>query len=275
MAIASRKAAHRVVFGLSLGLLMAPTVFFFYWMISLSLKTDVESLAYPPVLIPRALTLANYAYVFANSPLPRFAINSVIVAVGSTGLSLLLGIPAGYGIARSRRYGTALLILVARMTPALSYLIPWFLLFQELGLANTYQALILTHLIIGLPLVIWVMIGFFEGVPLELEDAALIDGCSRWQSFILIVLPLMRNGIATSAIMAFIFSWNQFLFSLILSGPQTKTVPVAVYNFISYGKIDWAGIGAAATLIVLPVSIFAFFVRKSIVQGLTMGALKD
>jgi len=103
----------------------------------------------------------------------------------------------------------------------------------------------------------------------------MIDGCSRWQGFLMIVLPLARNGIATSAIMSFIFSWNQFLFSLILSGPATKTVPVAVYNFISYGKIDWAGIGAAATLIVLPVSVFAFFVRKSIVQGLTMGALKD
>jgi multiple sugar transport system permease protein len=124
-------------------------------------------------------------------------------------------------------------------------------------------------------MVIWLMVSFFEGVPDELEDSALIDGCSRVQSFVWIVLPLVRNGVATSAILSFIFSWNQFLFSLILSGPRTKTVPVAVYSFISYGKIDWAGIGAAATLIVLPVSIFAFIVRKSIVQGLTMGALKD
>ena len=274
MAIAGRKAAHRVIFGLNLVLLMAPTVFFFYWMISLSLKTDVESLAYPPVLIPRALTLANYAYVFANSPLPRFAINSVIVAVGSTGLSLLLGIPAGYGIARSRRYGTALLILVARMTPALSYLIPWFLLFQELGLANTYQALILTHLIIGLPLVIWVMIGFFEGVPLELEDAALIDGCSRFGSFLLVAVPLTRPGIVVSGILAFIFSWNNFIFAVVLAGPRLQTLPVAVFSMMSFEQTNWGPLAAAALLITAPVLILTMTVQRDIVAGLAAGGMK-
>jgi multiple sugar transport system permease protein len=274
MAIAGRKAAHRVIFGLNLVLLMAPTVFFFYWMISLSLKTDVENLAYPPVLIPRALTLANYAYVFANSPLPRFAINSVIVAVGSTGLSLLLGIPAGYGIARSRRYGTALLILVARMTPALSYLIPWFLLFQELGLANTYQALILTHLIIGLPLVIWVMIGFFEGVPLELEDAALIDGCSRFGSFLRVAVPLTRPGIVVSGILAFIFSWNNFIFAVVLAGPRLQTLPVAVFSMMSFEQTNWGPLAAAALLITAPVLILTMTVQRDIVAGLAAGGMK-
>ena len=274
MAIASRKAAHRVVFGLSLVLLMAPTVFFFFWMISLSLKTDVENLAYPPVLIPRALTLTNYAYVFANSPLPRFAINSVIVAVGSTGLSLLLGIPAGYGVARSRRYGTALLILVARMTPALSYLIPWFLLFQELGLANTYQALILTHLIIGLPLVIWVMIGFFEGVQLELEDAALIDGCSRFGSFLRVAVPLTRPGIVVSGILAFIFSWNNFIFAVVLAGPRLQTLPVAVFSMMSFEQTNWGPLAAAALLITAPVLILTMTVQRDIVAGLAAGGMK-
>lgn len=274
MAIASRKAAHRVIFGLSLVLLMAPTVFFFFWMISLSLKTDVENLAYPPVLIPRALTLANYAYVFANSPLPRFAINSVIVAVGSTGLSLLLGIPAGYGIARSRRYGTALLILVARLTPALSYLIPWFLLFQELGLANTYQGLILTHLIIGLPLVIWVMIGFFEGVQMELEDAALIDGCSRFGSFLRVAVPLTRPGIVVSGILAFIFSWNNFIFAVVLAGPRLQTLPVAVFSMMSFEQTNWGPLAAAALLITAPVLILTMTVQRDIVAGLAAGGMK-
>jgi len=128
---------------------------------------------------------------------------------------------------------------------------------------------------IFLSMITLIVLAGLKSLPQDPYEAARIDGCSRWQSFIRIVLPLVRNGIATSAIISFIFSWNQFLFSLILSGPKTKTMPVAVYNFISYGKIDWAGIGAAATLIVLPVSVFAFFVRKSIVQGSTMGALKD
>jgi multiple sugar transport system permease protein len=274
MAIAGRKVAHRVVFGLGLVFLMAPTVFFFYWMISLSLKTDVDSLAYPPVLLPRHLTLANYAYVFANSPLPRFAINSVIVAVGSTGLSLLLGIPAAYGIARSRRYGTALLILVARMTPALSYLIPWFLLFQQLGLANTYQALILTHLIIGLPLVIWVMIGFFEGVQQELEDAALIDGCSRFGSFLRVAMPLTRPGIVVSGILAFIFSWNNFIFAVVLAGPRLQTLPVAVFSMMSFEQTNWGPLAAAALLITAPVLILTLTVQRDIVAGLAAGGMK-
>jgi multiple sugar transport system permease protein len=263
-----------MVFGLGLVVLMAPTVFFFFWMISLSLKTEVENLAYPPVLIPRALTLANYTYVFDNTSLPRFAINSVIVAVGSTGLSLLLGIPAAYGIARSRRYGTALLILVARMTPALSYLIPWFLLFQQLGLANTYQALILTHLIIGLPLVIWVMIGFFEGVQQELEDAALIDGCSRFGSFLRVAVPLTRPGVVVSGILAFIFSWNNFIFAVVLAGPRLQTLPVAVFSMMSFEQTNWGPLAAAALLITAPVLILTMAVQRDIVAGLAAGGMK-
>jgi multiple sugar transport system permease protein len=274
MAMTGRGVGQRFFFAATLLLLMAPTLFFFFWMISLSLKTDVDNLAYPPVLIPREFTLSNYAYVFANSPLPRFAINSVVVAVGSTGLALLLGVPAGYGIARSRRYGTALLILVARMTPALSYLIPWFLLFQQLGLANTYHALILTHLIIGLPLVIWVMIGFFEGVQQELEDAALIDGCSRFGSFLRVAVPLTRAGIVVSGILAFIFSWNNFIFAVVLAGPRLQTLPVAVFSMMSFEQTNWGPLAAAALLITAPVLVLTLTVQRDIVAGLAAGGMK-
>jgi multiple sugar transport system permease protein len=274
MAMTARRLASRGLFGLGLALLMAPTLFFFYWMISLSLKTDVENLAYPPVLLPSALTLANYAYVFANSSFVRFAINSLIVAVGSTGLSLVLGVPAAYGIARSRRYGTALLILVARMTPALSYLIPWFLLFQQLGLANTYTALILTHLIIGLPLVIWVMLGFFEGVSQELEDAALIDGCSRFGGFLRVAVPLTRPGIVVSGILAFIFSWNNFIFAVVLAGPRLQTLPVAVFSMMSFEQANWGPLAAAALLITAPVLLLTLAVQRDIVAGLAAGGMK-
>ena len=274
MAIGVRKLVHRALFGLGLALLMGPTLFFFYWMISLSLKTDVENLAYPPVLLPSSLTLNNYAYVFANSSFVRFAINSMIVAVGSTGLSLVLGIPAAYGIARSRRYGTALLILVARMTPALSYLIPWFLLFQQLGMANTYTALILSHLIIGLPLVIWIMLGFFEGVSRELEDAALSDGCSRFGGFLRIAMPLTRPGIMVSGILAFIFSWNNFIFAVVLAGPRLQTLPVAVFSMMSFEQTNWGPLAAAALLITAPVLLLTLTVQRDIVAGLAAGGMK-
>jgi multiple sugar transport system permease protein len=254
--------------------LCVPPVFVFVWMILTGLKTGVQNISYPPefIFVP---TLENFRAVFQQHNFFRYLMNSLIVAGLATGVSLVLGLPAAYSIAKYRQGKIGILILVARMAPFVSYLLPWYIIFRHLKLIDTYTALTITHLIITLPMVIWLMVSFFEGMPEELEDAAMIDGCSRLQSFLIIVLPLVRNGIATSAILSFIFSWNQFLFSLILSGPKTKTVPVAVYNFISYGKIDWAGIGAAATLIVLPVSVFAFFVRRTIVQGLTMGALKD
>jgi len=254
--------------------LCVPPLFVFAWMIMTGLKTGVQNIAYPPEFLFTP-TLENFKAVFEQHNFFRYLMNSLIIATLSTGLSLVLGLPAAYSIAKYRQSKIGIIILLARMTPFVSYLLPWYIIFRYLKLIDTYTALTLTHLIITLPMVAWLMVAFFESVPAELEDAAMIDGCSRLKTFLIIVLPLVRNGIATSAIMSFIFSWNQFLFSLILSGPQTKTVPVAVYNFISYGKIDWAGIGAAATLIVLPVSVFAFFVRKTIVQGLTMGALKD
>ena len=254
--------------------LCVPPLFVFVWMIMTGLKTGVQNIAYPPQFLFTP-TLENFKAVFQQHNFLRYLMNSLIIATFSTGLSLVLGLPAAYSIAKYRQSKIGIMILLARMTPFVSYLLPWYIIFRYLRLIDTYTALTLTHLIITLPMVAWLMVAFFENVPAELEDAAMIDGCSRLRSFLIIVLPLVRNGIATSAIMSFIFSWNQFLFSLILSGPKTKTVPVAVYNFISYGKIDWAGIGAAATLIVLPVSVFAFFVRKTIVQGLTMGALKD
>jgi multiple sugar transport system permease protein len=254
--------------------LCVPPLFVFAWMIMTGLKTGVQNIAYPPEFLFTP-TLENFKAVFQQHNFLRYLMNSLIIATLATGLSLVLGLPAAYSIAKYRQGKIGIIILLARMTPFVSYLLPWYIIFRYLKLIDTYTALTLTHLIITLPMVAWLMVAFFESVPAELEDAAMIDGCSRLKSFLIIVLPLVRNGIATSAIMCFIFSWNQFLFSLILSGPQTKTVPVAVYNFISYGKIDWAGIGAAATLIVLPVSVFAFFVRKTIVQGLTMGALKD
>jgi multiple sugar transport system permease protein len=253
--------------------LCVPPIFVFVWMILTGLKTGVQNIAYPPEFIFTP-TMENFRAVFQQHNFFRYLINSLIIAGLATGISLVLGLPAAYSIAKYRQGKIGIMILVARMTPFVSYLLPWFIIFRYLGLIDTYLALTITHLIITLPMVIWLMVPFFESMPTELEDAAMIDGCTRLQSFLIIVLPLARNGIATSAIISFIFSWNQFLFSLILSGPKTKTVPVAVYNFISYGKIDWAGIGAAATLIVLPVSVFAFFVRRTIVQGLTMGALK-
>ena len=253
---------------------MLPTVFVFYWMITLSLKTQVDAAGYPPHLFRFAVTFKNYAEVFQKNPFILYIWNSSVVAAGTTLLGLAVGLPAAFSIARWRQQGLALTVLVARIVPGISYLIPWYILFRHLHMVDTYPALILTHLVVGLPLIIWVMIGFFEDVPQELEHAALIDGCSYYSAFWRIALPLVRPGIVAAAILSFIFSWNNFLFSVILAGRHTRTLPIAVFNMISYEEISWGPLAAAATMITLPVIVLTLIVQRHIVSGLTFGAVK-
>jgi multiple sugar transport system permease protein len=253
---------------------MLPTVFVFYWMATLSLKTQVDAAGYPPHFFRFAVTFKNYAEVFQKNPFVLYIWNSSVVAAGTTLLGLAVGLPAAFSIARWRQQGLALTVLVARIVPGISYLIPWYILFRHLHLVDTYLALILTHLVVGLPLIIWVLIGFFEDIPQELEDAALIDGCSYFSTFRRIALPLVRPGIVAAAILSFIFSWNNFLFSVILAGRHTRTLPIAVFNMISYEEISWGPLAAAATMITLPVIILTLIVQRHIVSGLTFGAVK-
>jgi multiple sugar transport system permease protein len=161
------------------------------------------------------------------------------------------------------------------MTPALSYLIPLFLLFQVIGLVGTIWALVITHLVITIPIIVWVMIGYFEGVPQELEDAARVDGASIWQSFRYIALPLARPGIVVGAILAFIFSWNNFIFSVVLGGKNTRTLPSAVYNMLTFEQLAWGPLAAAALLVTLPVLLVTAFAQREIIAGLSAGGLKD
>ncbi len=256
-------------------LMMLPTIFVFYWMVTLSLKTHVEAAGYPPHFFRFAATFNNYVEVFQKNPFLLYIWNSLVVGVGSTLVGLAVGLPAAFSIARWRQGGLALAVLVARIIPGISYLIPWYILFRHLQMVDTYQALILTHLVVGLPLIIWVMIGFFEDVPLELEDAALIDGCSYYSAFWRIALPLVRPGIVAAGILSFIFSWNNFLFSVILAGRHTRTLPIAVFNMIGFEEINWGPLAAAATMITLPVILLTLVVQRHIVSGLTFGAVKQ
>ncbi len=262
--------------GLYFGLLvlLSPVLFVFLWMLSLSLKPDVENTAYPPVFIPRSLTLDNFREVFQENPFVRFTLNSLIVATATTLASLVLGVPAGYGIAKSRAYGMAVFVLISRMTPGLSYLIPWYILFAYLGLNNTLWALIITHLVIGLPITIWVMMGFFEDMHPELEEAALVDGAGIWSAFRDIAMPLARPGMVVAAILSFIFSWNNFIFAVVLAGQDNRTLPVAVFNMLSFEQLAWGSLAAAALVVTLPVLILTVFVQRQIVVGMTAGGMK-
>jgi multiple sugar transport system permease protein len=269
-----RRIVGRFFFGLSVFALVSPAILVFLWMLSLSLKTEVDNMSFVPVFIPNPPTLANFVEVFERNDFLSYTINSVIVSFGATGLALLLGVPAGFGIAKAKAHRVAALIMIARVTPGLSYLIPLFLLFQWIGLTGTLTPLVITHLVITVPIVVWVMIGFFEGLPPDLEEAALVDGATIWQAFRHIALPLARPGIVVAMILAFIFSWNNFIFGVVLANRSTRTLPVAVYNVISFEQVSWGPLAAAALLVTLPVLLLTLLMQKEIVAGLTAGGVK-
>ncbi len=269
-----RRFLGRVGLYFSVILLVSPAVLFFLWMLSLSLKNELDNTAWPPVFIPNPPTLANFVDVFAKNDFLTYTINSVIVSFSATGLALLFGVPAAYGIAKTKATKAAALILIARVTPGLSYLIPLFLLFQYLGLIGTLVPLVITHLVITVPIVVWVMIGYFEGLPGELEEAALMDGATIWQAFVHVAIPLARPGITVAMILAFIFSWNNFIFGVVLAGRSTRTLPVAVYNVLTFEQISWGPLAAAALVVTAPVLLLTLLMQKEIVAGLTAGGVK-
>lgn len=270
----ARRFLGRVLLGFSVVVILSPAVFVLFWMLSLAFKNELDNTAYPPVFIPTAPTLANFQTVFKNSPFFQYTINSVIVSGSATIIAILAGVPAGYGIAKAKATGLAVLVMIARMTPGLSFLLPLFMLFRFIGINGSLLSLVITHMVITLPVVVWVMIGFYEDIHPELEEAALIDGCNVWQAFLRVAMPLSKPGIAVSGILAFIFSWNNFLFGAVLAGKATRTLPVAVYNSLTFEQISWGPLAASALIVTLPALLLTIFFQRHIVTGLAAGGIK-
>ncbi len=269
-----RRALRKIGFWLSVVVIVSPAVMVFLWMLSLSLKNEIDNLAYPPVFIPSPPTLSNFVQVFADNSMGLYFWNSVVVSGLGTLIALLVGVPAGYGIARAHAHKLTVMILIARMTPALSYLIPMFTVFQFLGLNNTLTALVIAHLVITVPIVVYIMAGYFETLPRELEEAALIDGGSVWTTFRYVALPLARPGIVVGTILSFIFSWNNFVFGAVLAGRATRTLPAAVYNVLTFEQLAWGPLAAAALVVTIPVLLLTIVIQKEIVVGMTAGGVK-
>lgn len=253
--------------------LLAFFMFTFFWMVLSSFKTNVQITASPPVWIFQP-TLQNYIDVFSKNRFLDYFVNSTVIALASVGISLVIGLPAAYAMARHRLTGFAFLMLASRILPAIVFLVPLFIIYRDLRLINTHLGIIITHIIIVLPLIIWIMSGFFQDLPVELEDSAMVDGCSRAGAFVRIILPLSMPGIVAAVILSFIASWNNFIFVLILGGRNTTTLPMAVYSFMSFEDINWGGLCAAATVITLPIVVLSLFVQRQLTGGLTMGAVK-
>lgn len=260
----------------ALVLFMFPVV----WMFLTSFKTEAEYFAYPPVFIPKDFSLRNYVNALALPPLGRGGIqglrDSLIIALSSTVVSVVVGSLAAYSLARFKTGGDNLSfwILSTRMFPPVASALPLFLIFKQISLLDKHMALIIANTIFNLPFVIWLLKGFFEELPTELEDAALIDGCSHWGVFFRVALPLIMPGLAATALFSFIFAWNEFMFALLLTRRNVRTLTIIVPSLVGGHEILWGEIAAIGTIAVIPGIILALLLQRYLIRGLTMGAVK-
>ena len=258
-------------------LLLAVWAFPVLWALLTSFKTERDVLAYPPTLIFEP-TLRNYRDVLFGSAslLPNLA-SSIIVAGVSTLATLLLAIPAAYALARLEFPGrrvSGFYILATQMLPPVGLIIPYYLVLQKAGALDTYWGLIVIYLTFSLPFAIWLMVSYFEDVPYEMEEAALLDRAGRVRALWHVILPQVRGGIAVTTIFVFLNAWNEFLFAVVLGGNRVRTVTVAMFNFISVEQTQWARLAAGAMLAMAPVILIGLFAQRHIVKGLTVGAVK-
>lgn len=265
-----RRAAHLLVLAL-----VAIIMFPFLWLLQMSVRLDEDIFAFPPRLLSTP-TAAHYVALW-DSAFPRSFWNSGVTSLGSTLLAMVIGVPAAFALSRARfrsERSISLWILATRMAPPIAFTLPYFLAYRHLELLDTRLGLVIIYLTFNLSLVIWMMRTFFDATPRSLDEAASIDGASIWQGFVKIILPLAAPGLAATAILCFLFSWNDFFFALILTRTQAITAPVAVVNFLNYEGWEWGKIAAGGTMVMLPVLVFSLLVRKYLVPGLTAGAIR-
>ena len=266
-----------VVYGAS-ALLAAVCLFPFLWMIVSSVKELRELYTIPPTWIPENPTLANYTTVLFSSNIPRYFLNSVVISLGSTALALALAIFASYGFARFRFRGKAAaqsFVLVGQLLPTAAIIVPLFVTLRWLDLVNTYLGLILVYMIITLPLSVWMLTSYFKAIPVELEEAAIIDGASRMGVLFLITLPLSLPGLVAVTVYAFVTTWNEFIFALCFATDSSvKTLPIGLAEFTTEFNTDWGAVMAASMIMTLPVALLFLSMQRLFIGGLMAGATK-
>ena len=249
-----------------------------YWLVISALKPGRELFARTPQLIPTDPTLANFSRAMNRDYFWNSVLNSVLVGLGAVIASLVIGFFAAVAIARFRFYGRkafVVLIISAQMLPLTALVIPLFLLLGRAGLQNSLTGITITYLALTLPLTIWLLRGFVGGIPAELEEAAMVDGCTRVGAFFRIILPLVAPGLVATSVFTFIQVWNEFLLAnVLLTEPPRRTVSIWLYGFITNQGIDYAGLMAGSVLIALPVVVFFLILNRRIASGLVAGAVK-
>ncbi len=246
------------------------------WTLRTSFAYRVIAYQIPPkwIFMP---TFENYKIIFKSQPFLLFFTNSSIVALTSTVVCLIIGAPAAFSFSRFRTGGDALRlgILATQMLPAITLVIPFFLIFKLIGLYNTRIGLVIAYISFNIPFVVWILIGFFQGVPKELDESAMVDGCNRFTSFVRIIVPISLPGLLSAGIFSFVLSWNEFLFALILTGKKSKTLPVAVSSLVTQQGTQIGAVSAATMIIILPMIILYFGLRTFLIKGIVAGAVKE
>jgi multiple sugar transport system permease protein len=247
------------------------------WMVLSSFRPDADLTRSPVQLLPSTLSLANHIELLARTSFLSNLRDSLIVAMGAVVLGLALSLPAAYAFSRFRFPGRSVLLiqfLAINMFPVVMLILPLFVLFRQFGLLDTYLALIVGHATFTLPFAIWLMTSYVDGIPIDLDQAAALDGATRWQQMWLVVLPLTLPGVVAVGIYLFISSWNEYLFALMLAGRDIRTVTVALQSFIGENQIQWGLLMAGGTLVGLPATVLFLLTQRQLVGGLTGGAVK-
>lgn len=246
------------------------------WVIATSIKHRTDIFTVPPKTLFKP-TLANYIFALTARPVLANLRDSFVIAAGAMVIASLVSIPSGYAFARIRfRFKDQLsfLILFMQMMPLLGLIVPFFLLLTWIKWTDSYQGLVLVNLSVMIPTSIWLMITFFEDLPREVEEAAAIDGASRWQTFAYVMLPQAAGGVAVTAIFAFLMAWNEFLFAVILSGSRVRPVTIGLYGFLQFEESLWGPLMATTVLAMGPIVVLSLLAQRHMVRGLTLGAVK-
>ena len=254
------------------------------WVVLTAFRPNIEILARPAVWIPQQPTLDNFARLFGFSsaqqglPVAQYFTNSLVISITSTVIAIAIGMMGGYAFARYRFRGKATLFLgfmLSRTVPGVALSLPLFIVWARIGLIDTPIGLIIVYLAINIPFTIWLTDGFFRQIPVDLSEAAQIDGCTPWQAFWKVEFPLARSGLASAAIFAFLTSWNEYaLASQLTRTTASKTMPVGLMDFTAQFTVDWTGMSAMAVLIIIPALVLTFIVQKHLIAGLTFGGVK-
>jgi ABC-type glycerol-3-phosphate transport system permease component len=273
---AAKRVRTFILIGVA-AVLLAVWAFPVLWALLTSFKTERDVLAYPPTIIFEP-TLRNYRDVlFGSASILPNLLSSTIVAGASTALTLLFAVPAAYALARLEfpgRRASGFYVLATQMLPPVGLIIPYYLALQKVGGLDTYWGLIVIYLTFSLPFAIWLLVSYFEDIPREMEEAALLDRAGRLRALWHVILPQVRGGIAVTTIFVFLNAWNEFLFAVVLGGNRVRPVTVAMFNFISVEQTLWAKLAAGAMLAMAPVILLGLIAQRHIVKGLTVGAVK-